>query len=251
MLPTALADSIIGAVETGLDSIEGALQTTSRFEPATSSRLFRILGNDLAQMVFMPRLIRRLATIAPNVRLETVDASFDEGKVAMRDGLIDLAVGNWPAFGPDYFRQRLFSETFVVLMRRDHPLFRRKLTKENYLKGHHVDYRPGGATYSELRGILQKMLSKEGAVRHVTFTAGHALGLASIVAENDLLLTLPGRLAISISSGRPTLGTKQLPFPTPELTITQQWHARVNRDPAGIWVRREISELFAGNTPEA
>ena len=70
-------------------------------------------------------------------------------------------------------------------------------------------------------------------------------GLASIIAETDLLLTLPGRLAASLTSGRSLLAIKPLPFPSPALSITQQWHARVHRDPAMVWFRRQVAELFA------
>lgn len=245
MLPTALVDSMISQIESGLDNIEAAVQTKRQFSPQTSDQLFRIWGNDLGQMVLLPNLIKHFSQAAPNVRVETVDVSVDEGTRLMREGLIDLAIGNWPALGADYFRQRLFSDSLVILMSKDHDLFARKISKSDYMKARHVDYRPGGATYTELRGVLEKALANEDTVRHVTFTAGHALGLSSIIAESNLLLTLPGRLASSFASGRTNLGIKPLPFDSPTLTITQQWHARVHFDPATVWFRNQIAELFS------
>ncbi len=245
MLPTTLVESIIGDIEAGLGSLEAAMNVTRQFDAAKSDRLYRILANDIAQLTFIPRIIKHLAQVAPHVCLETVDASFEDGKRRMLGGSIDLALGNWPAMGADYFLQRLFSETFVVLMSRKHRLFRKKLTKTDYFKARHVDYHPGGATYFTLRELLDKMLAQEGLQRHVTFTAGHSLGLATIIAESDLLLTLPARLAASLADGRNTLGVKPLPFPSPPLKISQQWHARVHRDPGAVWFRRQIEALFS------
>lgn len=247
MLPTSLVKSIIGPIEAGLGSIEGALNAAPRFSPATSDRLYRILVNDLYQLIFIPRLIAHLAHEAPNVRIETMTATLEEGKQGLHEGSIDLAIGNWPAMGANYFRQRLFSETYVVLISREHKLFGKKLTKADYLKASHVDYRPSEATYFSLRKMLDKKLSEERLDRHVTITLGHALGLASIVAESDLVLTLPARLASSMARRFTSLVVKPLPFPSPAVTITQQWHARVHRDPANVWFRRLIAEMFADN----
>ncbi|MCC6196709.1 MAG: LysR family transcriptional regulator, partial [Burkholderiales bacterium] len=245
MLPTALVESIIGPIADGLDRIEAAVSKPRSFDPATSDRLFRILMSDLAQLIFVPRLISHLSATAPDIRFETLEVAPDEGRRAMHEGSIDLVIGNWPAMGSGYYRQRLFSESFVVLMSQKNPLARRRLTKSDYLKARHMDYHPGGATYASLRGMLQKVLAKEKLGRHVTFTAGHALGLAAIAAQSELLLTLPARLASSLVAGRSMLTIKPLPFPMPALTITQQWHARAHHDPANAWLRRQVAAIFA------
>jgi len=244
MRPTALVQSIIAPIAEGLDSIESAVSKPRHFDPTTSDRLFRILMSDLAQMIFVPKLIGHLAAAAPSIRLETLDLSPSEGRLALIEGSIDLVVGNWPAMGPEFHRQRLFSESFVVLMNQRNRLANRKLTRADYLKARHVDYHPSGATYVALRRMLQKVLAQEKLERHVTFTAGHALGLAAIIGESDLLLTLPTRLASSMVAGRSTLAMKPLPFPMPALTITQQWHARAHRDPANEWLRRRVAAIF-------
>lgn len=244
MMPTARVDSLIVPIMVGLDRIESALDEPRRFEPGSSDRLFRILMSDLAQMIFVPRLLVHLNAAAPGVRLETLNVPLEEGRQRMHEGSIDLVLGNWPAMGPGYYRQRLFSERFVVLMGERNRLSKGKLTKSDYLKARHVDYRLGGATYATLRRSLDKLLTEEKLERHVTFTAGHALGLGTIIAESDLLLTLPGRLASSMLAARPTLIIKPLPFPIPAFSITQQWHPRAHHDPANIWLRREMASIF-------
>lgn len=249
MQATARAQELIDLVAPGMADIEAALASKSTFEPRHASRLFRIMASDLAQMVLMPRLLAQLAPIAPNIRFETVDASPGDGRRGMEGGSIDLVFGNWPAFGLDFHRQVLFKEVFVVLMRAGHPLSRRKLTAGAYLKARHIDYRPGGVTYQSLTTILDKVQQAHHRKRHVTFTAAHALGLASLVGESDLLLTLPSRLVSAITAKRTHLVVRPLPFEAREMTITLQWHSRVHRDPSVTWLRRAIVQLFEDAAP--
>lgn len=248
MQATARAQELIDLVAPGMANIEAALASTSTFEPRHASRLFRIMVSDLAQMVLMPRLLAQLLTVAPNIRFETLDVSPGDGRRGMEAGSIDLVFGNWPAFGLDFHRQVLFKEVFVVLMRAGHPLSGRKLTEDAYLKARHIDYRPGGVTYQSLTTILDKVQQARHRKRHVTFTAAHALGLASLLGESDLLLTLPSRLVSAVIAERPHLVVRPLPFNAPEMTITLQWHTRVHRDPSVTWLRRSIARLFDETT---
>ena len=96
--------------------------------------------------------------------------------------------------------------------------------------------------------VLDKVLQTQNQKRHVTFTAAHALGLASVLSESDLLLTLPSRLVSAITFGRTQLVVRPLPIDSPEMAITLQWHTRVHRDPAVTWLRRSIVDIFS--TPD-
>lgn len=245
MVPTALVQSLIGPIENGLGGIETALRDARVFDPRTSHRLFRILGNDLAQMVFVLPLLRHFASVAPDLGLETVDISLAEARHAMGDGIIDIAVGNWSSFGTDYRRQDLFTETFVVLMGASNPLAGKKLTAGSYLAARHVDYRPGGDSHPVLMQAMEMLQREHRATRRIVLTAKHGLGLASVVADSNMLLTIPQRLAASMTERIDALVTKPFPYPTPPFTISAQWHVRSDYDPAGRWLREQLFALFA------
>lgn len=248
VLPTPTADNLIGPVEEGLRHFGMALESLQSFDPAVSNRCFRIFVNDLAQLVFMPRLIAHASSHGPNLTFETVHEPLEVGRQMLKDGQADLAIANWPATGEGYFRQRIFSESFVVLMGAHHPLAGQPLTKADYFQARHLDYRPGGSTYGRLRVVLDAVFSREKVQRKVSFVAAHALGLAAILAESELLLTIPSRLAQAMTQDAQKTFCKQpLPFPSGKLEITQQWHARVHRDPANRWLRKQILDLFAGD----
>ncbi|KAB0620578.1 LysR family transcriptional regulator [Castellaniella defragrans] len=244
MAPTPLTQALMAPIEHSLQRIETALRDTQSFDPLESTRSFRLLGNDLAQQVFIPTLLRHLAVHAPHVRLETVDVPPEQASQAMAEGRIDLAIGHWPELSRECRRETLFTETFVVLMRRTNPLAGQRLTTAGYLASKHVDYRPGGSSYPALMQALGQIAGPAGAGRHIVFTARHALGLAGVVADSDLLLTIPSRLADSMLALYDTLVTRKPPFSVPRFPISIQWHFRTSHDQASHWLRRQFTSLF-------
>ena len=242
MVPTALAERLIDAVDSGLAQLNQAIDQGRGFDASTSNRVFRIAINDIGQLVMIPRLVAAVRKRAPAVRLETVDASLTDARQRMLHGQVDLAIGSWEGMGPAFHQQRLFDETFVVLMGARNPLAARPLTFEAYMQAEHVAYRPSGGTDTE----LQQTLRRAGVLnqRHVVLRAAHSLGLASIVAHSDLLLTAPRRLAEAMVAANAELCTRPAPFACAPFQIRQQWHERFHLDSGNRWLRELVFSLF-------
>jgi len=242
MVPTPLADRLICPIEAGIGHFSQAIDQGRQFDPSSSDRKFRIAINDIGQLVMMPRLLAAAQEQAPNVRFETVDATMSDGRQAMVHGQVDLAVGSWKPMGTTFFQQRLFDETFVVLMSKNNPLSESNLTLEEYLGAKHIAYRPSGATDTE----LQNTLNRAGVVgqRKVVLTAAHSLGLSATVASSGLLLTAPSRLAHAMMATRNDLKIAPTPFDVPQFAIRQQWHERLQQDGGNRWLRSLLFSLF-------
>ncbi|MBT2336358.1 LysR family transcriptional regulator [Variovorax paradoxus] len=243
MVPTPVAERLIAPIEEGIACLAQAVDQGRTFEPGTSSRTFRIAVNDIGQLVMMPELLSVARGIAPGVRFETVDASMAEARQRMLHGQIDIALGSWEPMGPSFYQQRLFDETFVVLMSRGSPLgTRERIELDDYLAAEHIAYRPQGTTDSQ----LQQTLDRAGALdrRRVVLTAAHSLGLTSIVATSGLLLTAPARLAKAMVASRADLHSVDAPFEVRPFEIRQQWHERFHQDSGNRWLRELIFGLF-------
>lgn len=160
----------------------------------------------------------------------------------MLHGQIDLAVGSWKAMGQTFYEQRLFDETFVVLMSSSNPLAKGEMLFEDYMSAQHIAYRPSGATDTE----LQNTLNRAGVIgqRNVVLTAAHSLGLAAIVASSNLLLTAPRRLAQAMMSTRTDLKMGPTPFDVAPFAIRQQWHEKFRLDGGNRWLRTRFFSLF-------
>lgn len=243
MVPTPVAERLIAPIEEGIACLVQAIDQGRTFEPESSSRTFRIAVNDIGQLVMMSELLSVARSIAPGVRFETVDVSMAEARQRMLHGQIDIALGSWELMGPSFYQQRLFDETFVVLMSKASRLgTRRRITLDDYLAAEHIAYRPQGTTDSRLR----QTLDRAGALdqRRVVLTAAHSLGLSSIVATSGLLLTAPARLAMAMVGSRTDLHAVEAPFEVEPFEIRQQWHDRFHQDSGNRWLRELIFGLF-------
>lgn len=243
MVPTPVAERLIAPIEEGIACLAQAVDQGRTFEPETSSRTFRIAVNDIGQLVMMPELLSVARGIAPGVRFETVDVSMADARQRMLHGQIDIALGSWESMGPSFYQQRLFDETFVVLMSKASPLgARERIELDDYLAAEHIAYRPQGTTDSQ----LQQTLDRAGALdrRRVVLTAAHSLGLTSIVATSGLLLTAPARLARAMVATRVDLRSVDAPFEVRPFEIRQQWHERFHQDSGNRWLRELIFGLF-------
>lgn len=243
MVPTPVAERLIAPIEEGIACLAQAVDQGRTFEPETSSRTFRIAVNDIGQLVMMPELLSVARGIAPGVRFETVDVSMADARQRMLHGQIDIALGSWESMGPSFYQQRLFDETFVVLMSKASPLgARERIELDDYLAAEHIAYRPQGTTDSQ----LQQTLDRAGALdrRRVVLTAAHSLGLTSIVATSGLLLTAPARLARAMVATRADLRSVDAPFEVRPFEIRQQWHERFHQDSGNRWLRELIFGLF-------
>ena len=243
MVPTPVAERLIAPIEEGIACLVQAVDRGRTFEPDASSRTFRIAVNDIGQLVMMPELLSVARSVAPGVRFETVDVSMADARQRMLHGQIDIALGSWEPMGPSFYQQRLFDETFVVLMSKGSPLgTRESIELDDYLAAEHIAYRPQGTTDSQ----LQQTLDRAGALdrRRVVLTAAHSLGLSSIVAASGLLLTAPARLAKAMVTSRTDLHAVNAPFEVMPFEIRQQWHERFHQDSGNRWLRELIFGLF-------
>lgn len=243
MVPTPLADELIGLVEEGLLKFTQAIDQAQRFEPNKSKRMFRMAINDIGQLVLMPGLLAAARIVAPMVRFETVGSSTEEEtRNLLVDGKVDIAVGSWPSMGNGILEAKLCDETFVALMNKDHPFQGEQLSIDEYLAAEHIAYRPSGASDAALESTLHShgVLAR----RNVVLTAAHSMGLESVVAASQLLLTVPSRLALAMVQARTDLRLVQLPFQVAPFPVRQQWHSRFDTDRANVWLRALVAEIF-------
>jgi DNA-binding transcriptional LysR family regulator len=79
--------------------------------------------------------------------------------------------------------------------------------------------------------------------RRVTVRVSHFLGLWSIIADSDLIVTLPRRLAKACAA-MAALQILETPVPLPSFQVTQYWHERFHHDPSNKWLRSRFVELY-------
>ena len=243
MQPTAYTDQAAPEAAAILDLVRHRVLAPLTFDPACSTRTFTVSTSDIGEMVFMPKLLRHLAAVAPGVSVRTTTGTLPERLAALARGDIDLLVGYFPDVqGTDLLQRRLFSHGFVCLVRRGHPALQDGvLTAEAFLSASHAGLLDPGRSQELVEGYLQQQQLR----RHLTYVGSHLLGLPPVVAATDLIATVPEE-AGRIFAGNPDLQQLEPPFPFPHFDVKMYWHRTAHSDAALLWLRGTVVDLFTG-----
>lgn len=245
MMPTPFADILAASVQSGLSHMQRAADCRNAFDPATSSRAFRINMSDLAQMVFLPTLLTHFAEHARGADMVVVNMDIDQARERMVSGEIDLSVGFFLGDDPGLYRQTLFTEHYLCAVRAAHPNVRHELTLQTFLHAPHAVYRPAAGSHLVLEGLIDQLFAAHGAHRRIIVQIANLLGFSQIIANSDLLMCIPSRLARTVSRYS-DIRLFPLPFAGPAFDIVQLWHERAHHDAGNRWLRRCFSDLFQG-----
>lgn len=243
MIPTQAAHNLADPVREILAQIQTALDKARPFDPSTSKQRFRVFLSDVAQLVFLPKLLASLAREAPTCTFETVATSPTEGCELMESGDIDLAIGHFEGFRGQIFQQHLFDEEYICVVRKNHPSIGTRLTLKQFLNCRHLVYRPTAGSHAFFEDSVEQFFLNLGRSRQVAVRVSHGLGLGQIIRKTDLLASLPSRLASELARTE-NLRTMRLPIESSKFEICQYWHRRVQHDGANLWLRSLITRLF-------
>lgn len=239
MVPTAYAMRVAPAIGQALDAIRSTLQRDAAFDAATSDRCFTLYVTDLGEAYFLPRLVARLAGVAPGVRFRTLPTPRDHPSAALQAGTVDLAIGNLPDLRSGFYQRRLFRERYVGIVRAAHPFAGTRLTRKQFESAGHVLAAPTGTGHA----AIERMLLEHGGRRRITLEVQHFLAVPSIVAETDLVGIVPTRIGRQALRDHP-VRLVDLPMTIPSFIVKQCWHARAHHDPGNRWLRGQFGELF-------
>lgn len=240
MEPTPYALHLSEPVIYALNALQTAFNTRDSFDPLSSTRTFQIAMTDIGEMYFMPPLMAALAKEAPGVRISTVRPHTGKLRDDMASGTVDVALGLLPNLQAGFFQRRLFRHPYVCVFREDHPVAKAPLTLKQFCELDHVGVLAANTGHGEIDGLLERA----GIQRHLKLMLPHFIAVGHVLQTTDLIATLPERFA---ERCRVPFGLVTSPHPVklPDIAINLFWHAKFNRDPANIWLRQRLVELFA------
>lgn len=243
--PTPYAESLSVPLETILDRIRADLLQQPTFDPATEQRSITFNMQDIGELVFLPRILDRLNTIAPGLQVRTVNLPPPLLEPALRSGEVDIALGHFPDLdGAALFQQRLFSHSFVCIVRADHPTIKDEMTRRQFLEGLHAVVHPAGHMSDSLEAELQT----QGLTRGVSVRIEHFLAVPTILSQSNLIFTVPYAIGAELAK-LADIKLVRPPFKAKPRIVKQHWHARFQHDAANRWLRTLVAELFMDKGP--
>lgn len=240
--PTPRAEQLAIPVQHVLDQIKNDVLRQPSFDPATTERTFTFNMADVGELVFLPRLYAHLRAVAPGANIRTVSTPPAQLAEAMESGEVDLAVGYFPGLqGAAIYQQRLFGHSFVCILRKDHPLTGAQITKKQFLEAQHAVVHQEGKSHE----LFEEALAAQSLRRRVVLSIPHFLAIPLVIAESDLIVTVPYAIGVSFAK-MANLKLLRPPIEVGPAEVKQHWHVRFHHDQVNRWIRGVVAELFLG-----
>lgn len=244
VVPTPKAVELAPRLHEALAALEAVLADAGEATPASYRGRMVLAGTEYIEQLCLPGVLPRLCQEAPQMVLQSISTQGHLPKEAMERGEVDLAIAGFFGDLPEgFYQQKIFEDGFSCVVKKNHPLIKGELTLESYLAADHLLISPQG----DLHGVVDKLLAKKGKKRKIVAGLASFMSPGWIVADSNLIVTVPTRLADYYARA---LGTRTLPVPiaVPKITVVQVWHERTHRSAKHRWFRSLIHDHFTPTT---
>lgn len=237
MVPTphalALADDLSGLLERLADFASSARS----FDPAVTTRIFRIAATDNPAAILAPDLIPAMVKAAPAAKLAFTHPDKSRITEILETGTADVFVGAAEDGSSELICQKLFEEQFVTAQRKGHPRGQNPIDLEEFCRLDHLLISTSGGHFS---GMVDAALAESGRERTVSVSV-QSYALAPLVLTNsDCICTLPRRF---LKRFEQSLDLLEPPIELSPFSVNLFWHPRMRSDPAHIWFRKLIHDV--------
>ena len=113
--PTAKTENIIIHVRDALSILQRSLEKPDSFDPAVSSRKFRLSLNDISEGRVLPILMQKVHEAAPNVKLSSYYTSREDRNHAMAANEVSFAVDPFPPSDSEIKKELIFEDILSLI----------------------------------------------------------------------------------------------------------------------------------------
>ncbi len=243
MQPSLYALELIEEVRPVLRSLRRMLAPRDRFDPATSDRVFRIMMSSFPSLV--AAVVAQARAEAPGVMLEWFNVSAQVYD-AVADGLVDVAhVGGDLRLPHGLHERDVEPFEWYTFARADHPAVS-DWGPEAWARWPHLQVKIATST----RSPVDVRPDDPATARRIGAKIGEFSTVAAVLAESDLLTTLP---AVLMASQMEMYGLSALKPPVAQerFRVRFVWSSRLTRDPGNLWLRTLLMETYSAVQTEA
>lgn len=232
MAPTPFAQRLAEPSSRVLRIVEEEISGMASFDAATTDREFRIGLNEIGAITLLPKLVRRLAHIAPHARLSPTHVDVPSMAQTLESGAIDVVAGHFPQAHGTLLQQQLYERDYVCVARRDHPHIGDSLTLREFSRIPVIQTPAAPVT----NAWLLNQLEREHLSVKVQLSGQHVAAIPFIVAASDYIAVLP-REVFELFSPIAAIKPVALPVAIPKINVHLYWHPRFANDPAVTFLR--------------
>jgi DNA-binding transcriptional LysR family regulator len=232
LVPTPRALAMRDRVSRAATEISALLRPDLPLDIATLERTFVIRASDATIVTVGQALDAIVRKEAPGVALHLVGVLLAEARE------VDLDIGVQYGIAGDLRVQTLFHEEMVAVVRKDHPLARKRVASARLGTMDQIAVASQRAKLEELTRPRRGRRSRSPSRIVPSFLAA-----AALVRASDAYAVIPSRLAASIVDA---FGLCRLSVtgPAKKVVVAQAWSPRLDNDPGHIWLRGCVRRAF-------
>lgn len=238
MVPTPRAVELARQIRPNLESIAAALGQRVLFDPATAVRRFVIAMPDMAAVLALPPIVRKLNAVAPSIDLAIINTGNRESLHKVENGQAEMALGVYEQLLTGIRSTNLRKLREVCIADPMNPMLQdAKLDLDAFLSLPHVAVSMNEDFGTPIDTVLETLGHRRRiAVATPFFVSVPRLvkgtSMIAVVVE-DLLQTLPESEHLT-----------RFPVPVALEPVMSKliWHARSDEDPGHTWLRSIITE---------
>ena len=238
MIPTPHALTLAPQVSEAIAALRRLIQPSKGFDPAVSSRVFRIAASDYVATVLLAPLLARLEREAPMIRFD-ISLPTDSTSTRLAKGDFDLLLTPEEFVEPDHPTELLFKERHVVVGCEHNPVLQQSLTVEAFSAAGQVAVKIDGRPT-----FIERECDRLGIIRRVEVYAPSFVQAPWLLPGTTRIALMHDRLARLMA---PQLGLRvaEAPFELPVMQEMMQYHQARRPDEGLAWLRSRLRQAVS------
>lgn len=242
LAPTPKAAAIRAPLREALAELAAATDAGAAFDPAESTRVFRIMATDSVHSAVSVPLAHALAGEAPGVRLALQAPDAEKLESRLVGGDTDVAILSPTLRRAVAASRPFYTEGFCCVARPGHPLFAAGLDLDGFCAAEHILVSPGGGGFT---GAVDAALSELGRSRRVRTSVPNFLIVPELLATSDAIATVPRRVARRWGD---RVAVAEPPLTLPSFDVHLAVAPQARRDPGVAWLEARLhAQVGDGN----
>ncbi|MBO6634499.1 LysR family transcriptional regulator [Parvibaculum sp.] len=243
MLPTRAANALAVPIGHALSAVEAGFSVLQDFDPATSTRTFRLGINDFVRLMVIPTLANAVEREAPGVHLDFRPEmkSPPEMIEALHRGEVDLIFLPAQVRGNhnDISVETVNADKLIFVVRKGHPALERDVTDKDLVSLRFVTADNSPA----LRAIVEAEFARRGVERRISCSMPDTLTIPAIIEMTDGVAIM-GYHYFLRHQKEYALSQLHLPFELPHVDGALFWSRSLDGDTGHQWLRKQVADIM-------
>lgn len=234
MLPTPFAEQIYPSVQNALFAFQNISKQKQQFDPSSVQTL-RIAIHDEIEPIIFPKLIHHFQKL--NLTIQFLSTKLDRKNVIadLAAQQVDFVIDLEQNYGDKINYQNLVQDHFVICSQHTN------INSELYFASPHI-----GVSSRRTGLLLEDIYLNQAQFRRQIFMRcqHYSTALQVLAQYPDAMLTIPKQILAHLQVDQ-SINIFEHPIDLPVLNMGIYWHGVLNENSRHIYLREEISKIFA------